>query len=1049
VSKFIRNVNFNRRLALILFLYVALAVGYSVVVPIGQGADEWAHYWYAQFIAENGRLPVSVAERKTAGYKSDWPPLYHLLAAGLTGWIETDGPPTFKYRADNLRRQIVAPFGPEAILHTEDELFPWQQEILIWHLGRFLSILFSTSTLVITYFIAIEVITAFQSATIDFRIETHRSKIQNPKSLALAAVALLAFNPRFLFTGMLFNYDSLTLLLASLFLWLAVRVAKGYYARWGFWVLGALAGLALMTKYLTVLLPLEIVLVAAILGLREQDAPASSFIRSLTTSALWIRLGQASLAYLLVISWWFGYLIVNFNEIDTYGPVLGTLAPLIRGDSSDRTVAEIFVWLSGGQAPPPDYIEQQSYTAWQIVSELPTTFWGNPIIRPYPLNWFVLMMTVVAVIAVVGIIILWRTARSARPWLSLLILPCALPLPFMIIRLFGARDALEAVQGRHILFLAGPAVAILLVWGLSVVIYAVSRRLAWRFRPALHFTYFLLLGLLLTGAVGQLILMKNSYPSLLPVRTTPYAGPGTARSSEVTLPGGASLSGYNVTPGAAALKVALIWQSGHKPAPEDYQVELALIDPAGQIRANWQAYQTQAHYPTRVWEKGDTVRDEGWLPLTGLPAGEYEIRLRILGQRENIVDWQTLTTYTFDHLAGQPATGSAWTLWRNGEIASRPPLLTERETVQFTYDVQAGEPQLIGPDGVTRSPVSAGSGWANFIIRPDWPAGDYYYNAAVFDGSPLLRVVENERSFQVPEMEHPLEVNFEDNIRLLGYDLPSRRVEPGDSLPIILYWQGLQWLAEDFVIFSRLLDNPQDYGQQAAWGGYDRLARENYSTLFWAPGEVVTDGFAVPVDPNTPPGVYTLSLGWYRQVEGQAQSLPILNPETGELTGATAVTIGPIKVGGPPEELTVDQATPETEVNVLLGEQIELLGFDLARPETDDSAAEKSDPLRLTFYWQALNPMDADYTVFVHLRNEAGETVAQKDSPPANGAYPTSLWDAGEIIKDNVDLPLSQLDPGRYHLMVGMYDFETGIRLPVTGSVDSAISLADVEVTAK
>jgi hypothetical protein len=177
--------------------------------------------------------------------------------------------------------------------------------------------------------------------------------------------------------------------------------------------------------------------------------------------------------------------------------------------------------------------------------------------------------------------------------------------------------------------------------------------------------------------------------------------------------------------------------------------------------------------------------------------------------------------------------------------------------------------------------------------------------------------------------------------------------------------------------------------------------------------------------------------------------LPILNPETGELTGATAVTIGPIKVGGPPEELTVDQATPETEVNVLLGEQIELLGFDLARPETDDSAAEKSDPLRLTFYWQALNPMDADYTVFVHLRNEAGETVAQKDSPPANGAYPTSLWDAGEIIKDNVDLPLSQLDPGRYHLMVGMYDFETGIRLPVTGSVDSAISLADVEVTAK
>ncbi|NJN97490.1 MAG: hypothetical protein HC875_27120, partial [Anaerolineales bacterium] len=77
-------------------------------------------------------------------------------------------------------------------------------------------------------------------------------------------------SPRFLFTGILFNYDSLTLLVASLFLWLGVRIARGYNLRWGFWGLGALAGLALLTKYLTALLPLEIMFLAFSRGAGEQ-----------------------------------------------------------------------------------------------------------------------------------------------------------------------------------------------------------------------------------------------------------------------------------------------------------------------------------------------------------------------------------------------------------------------------------------------------------------------------------------------------------------------------------------------------------------------------------------------------------------------------------------------------------------------------------------------------------------------------------------------------------------------------------------------------------
>jgi hypothetical protein len=356
---------------------------------------------------------------------------------------------------------------------------------------------------------------------------------------------------------------------------------------------------------------------------------------------------------------------------------------------------------------------------------------------------------------------------------------------------------------------------------------------------------------------------------------------------------------------------------------------------------------------------------------------------------------------------------------------------------------------LLGPDGVAHPPVSRGETWANFIIGPDWLAGEYRWQDG---GETILRVEENERNFQMLPLSHPLEADFAGQVKLLGYDLPTRRVQPGEGLPLILYWQGLRWMGEDFVIFERLLDN-----QGIAWGGYDRRAKENYSTLFWAPGEIVTDGFAVPVDPAAPPGVYHLSLGWYRQVAGQADSLVILDPETGEPGGSTAVTIGPIKVGGPPPGVAVPAAAPQTEIKVRLGEQIKLLGFDLtdggqtagesslANPPTFSS----SDSLHLTLYWQCLAAPASDYTVFVHVRTPAGETVAQKDNPPAAGAYPTSLWEAGEIIKDEISIPLETLESGPYEVVVGLYDFTTGMRLPAANSPDGVIRLGSFEIIEK
>ncbi|MCB9101071.1 MAG: glycosyltransferase family 39 protein [Anaerolineales bacterium] len=1075
------------KLGLILLIYVILAVAYSIVTPIGRGADEWAHYWYAQFIADNGRLPTSPAEREIAGYKSDWPPLYHLAAAGLTFWIETEGPPTFKYRADNVRRQLVPAQGPEAILHTEDERFPWQQEILIWHLGRFLSIAFSLATLVVTYFTALE---WFEGLGVGGkglgRKGEKRSHLQSPISnlpitnyqlLATLTVALLAFNPRFLFTGMLFNYDSLTLLLSSLFLWLCIRIVKGYHSTWGWGGLGALAGLALVTKYLTLLLPLVMVYVAWVRVARSQgnrvageqgrrsagaqeagnQGAAGSTSTGLRTTHHALRptrpiyhyLTQALIAYLLVITPWFAYLVINFNEIETYGPVLGTLAPLIRGDGSDRTVEGIFAWLSGGQAPEPAYIDKQNYSIGQILAELPLTFWGNPVVEPYPLNWFVGVMTLITALAVIGLILHLRITINdlrAKPsafiihysLFIILVLVCLLPLPFMLVRLFGVRDALEAVQGRHILFLAGPAFAILCVYGFSTFwTVIISRRGLYNLR----FAFYGLLALLLTASMAQLLFMSQAYPSLLPVRTTTALLDRVEPPPQpITLPNGAKLLGYRLLDeNEQSLHVDMFWQGSDRWAVEDYQTELALVDAEGQTRMAWLGYQTQARYPTRLWEPGDRVRDEGWLPVVGLPTGEYELRLRILGAAGPVVEWQTLAEW---QPTGSMQRAGMVTVWQNGQPATQPPTLAERETVQLTFmndELQRTNDELIGPDGAVYTAESIGSMWANFIIEPYWPAGDYRLASA--ENSPVFRVAESRRNFDLPQISQPIEANFAGKIKLLGYDLPTRRVEPGGGLPLTLYWQGLDWMGEEFVIFNRLLDN-----QGSVWGGYDRLAQENYSTLLWAPGEIVTDGFAVPVAPDAPDGVYTLSIGWYRQANGQAESLPIVDPTAGEPTGETAVSIGPIKVGGPPAGVTVEPIKPQIEVQTVLGNKIELLGVDQNDRSPCSSATLEGCSLSMTFYWESLAPTEVDYTIFVHVLDQAGETVAQQDRPPLAGAYPTSLWDEGEIIKDELAIPVDNVEPGRYDLAIGLYDFATGSRLPVEGSPDGTILLKNIQI---
>jgi hypothetical protein len=302
-----------------------------------------------------------------------------------------------------------------------------------------------------------------------------------------------------------------------------------------------------------------------------------------------------------------------------------------------------------------------------------------------------------------------------------------------------------------------------------------------------------------------------------------------------------------------------------------------------------------------------------------------------------------------------------------------------------------------------------------------------------------------QRQFSEPPLSHRVEANFANQVKLLGYDLGANRAQPGGGIPLTLYWQGLDWMGQDYTIFAKLLA-----ADQTVHGGRERLPREGYRTIYWAPGEIITDSFGIPVAAAAPAGVYYINIGLYRLVGQQAVSLPLV--QNGQLLDVTSLNIGPLKIGGPPPGLAIAAAKPQVTLNQPfgLGPNLTLLGYDLADEAGQAIAgpAAALSTLHLTLYWRSEAPLPADYTTFVHVRDEAGQTIAQKDGPPLNGAYPTSLWDPGEIIADTVQVSLpAALPSGEYQVIVGLYDLASGVRLTVPGSPDNGLLLRKVAIS--
>jgi hypothetical protein len=193
----------------------------------------------------------------------------------------------------------------------------------------------------------------------------------------------------------------------------------------------------------------------------------------------------------------------------------------------------------------------------------------------------------------------------------------------------------------------------------------------------------------------------------------------------------------------------------------------------------------------------------------------------------------------------------------------------------------------------------------------------------------------------------------------------------------------------------------------------------------WTPDTYVRDEHTVAVPAGVAPLAYALRVGLYGR---DGRRLPVLD-ENGRTVGDAAFLqpfhVLPVR----PVDLKVTNWK-----TYRLGDKIELLGI-----QPDAWVLHGKDTLRLRLFWRANSVPDLDYTVFVHVLDSGGKPVAQSDSQPVKGAYPSRWWWPGQIIEDIHEVPLPGIGPGSYRVAVGMYDLGTGARLPVRAESNSPL----------
>ncbi len=138
-----------------------------------------------------------------------------------------------------------------------------------------------------------------------------------------------------------------------------------------------------------------------------------------------------------------------------------------------------------------------------------------------------------------------------------------------------------------------------------------------------------------------------------------------------------------------------------------------------------------------------------------------------------------------------------------------------------------------------------------------------------------------------------------------------------------------------------------------------------------------------------------------------------------------------------PEQLTQARGrlSPPRPLAVTAGQEVELLGYQLGNSSAGGPAeVAPGGVLPLTLYWRVLQRTSADYSFFSHLLDVKGRMWGQGDT----NQFWSLGWRPGDLVMGRYDLKIDPAaPPGRQVVEVGVFDRDSGGRLPVSGGKDS------------
>ena len=1020
ISKIVHN---HWPLAILIAVFCALAASFSLLLPLNEAVDEKSHFDLVRFIAEQNRFPMTNQERVSLGDKGDASPIYHGLVAVLSQHVDVSSLP--KRHTVSWASQVIA---YDTVLttqdfHTEDELFPFRGIVLAWRLARLVSIPLSALTIVAAYLTTIAI-------------------YPQQRLFALTVAAFVAFVPRFVFNSAVITDDNLVIPLVSFAIYYQVRIINGDDRLRALVILGAVTGLAAITKYHSLVLLLEITFVFLVLAWRNRKEWKD-----------WLkRWAWVMLSFVVTTGWWFVFLFSRFNRVAELGLVGGLLAPL--GDPTTTEVATLKL--------------TSLSIRWDWVAPVFRTFWI--VDRPIRFSWFqsiYLILLILTVISALGLLRLARhrlTSDRQDKWrLDIALLGLNLVLYLAIVfgryQVFVARGVPPppfSTQGRH-LYPAIVSVAFFYVlgWRVALGMYPWQRKnvkVARSNDRVLAGT--IGFGLLILSIATFFFVVRPSYLPHLPIVELEPDEAAISHRTSVVFAQGLHFVGYDVgTPKRTGdvLPVHLYWQATEE-HNRDYLTQLCLRDGEGnRVSCHW-GHPANGLYPTRAWDAGYLIRDERALPLPScLVAGDYELTLSAWPLRNDVAstlidDAQPVQEpLSLGPVAltpmSQPSSQDVYLCtadgcYTEGEI-TLPRIRQTLTLVSYQPDPTSQSDEnavrFVLGDAVTESPAE----WLPFhtgsIYRcPNGQAFQthtFLVDPSIVPGSYTLEINNQlEEAFSVKAANHPrnfdsrphpereLSISFADQLVLLGYDVDLSSRWPDDPIELTTFWQAQQQTTHNYNAALHLLDNTQDSRQLV-----DHLLGGLYPNTLWTPGEFTRDKHIVQGDSQTLlPGLYTLELRLYDYLGGRFAPLPMTDIETNQPIRSNLV-LGQVRIMDPSR--TQFPAHPKL---VELGQEIQLLGYDLTNTQVRPGGS-----VNMALHWEAIAQPSTNYTVFTQLIGPDGMVWGQQDNQPQLGRYPTTAWSIGDRVVDRYEIVVGEDAPeGSYSLIAGMYDLATGERLP-------------------